>query len=120
MAIAVPLVDWTAIAAMISAMADVITIGRETYEFYLRLRRDDPSTSQTAEKLAKAFSTYSPDEIAAIEKRITRCRDRFIQEGAGEARKQCFCSVLRDVREGNGGVFPNPEWERTFKQLNCP
>lgn len=114
------IVDWNAIAAMISAMADVITIGRESYDFYLRLRHADPSTAETAEILAKAFSSYSPDEIAAIENRITRCRDRFIQEGAGEARRKCFCSVLRDVRDGNGGTFPNPEWERTFTHLNCP
>lgn len=120
MSIAAPLISWTAIAAMISAMADVITIGRETYETYLRLRRDDPSTAKTAEILAKAFSSYSAEEIAAIEERIKRCRGRFIEEGSGEARRTCFCSVLRDVRDGNGGTFPDPYWEATYANLGCP
>ncbi|SEP79046.1 hypothetical protein [Nitrosomonas ureae] len=107
------------LAAIISAMVDVIRLGKETYEEYLERREGDPAIERKARALETAFSTYSPEEIAAISARIHNCRRRFIEEGAGDARHGCLCSVLRDVRDGNGGSIPDPEWEEAYRQLKC-
>ena len=106
-------------AAVISAMVDVIQLGKETFLEYFSRREHDPTLPAKEQALVKAFSTYSPGEIQAILDRIESCRQRFIDEGAGPARRNCLCSVLRDVRDGNGGTIPDPEWERNFSQLNC-
>lgn len=106
-------------AAVISAMVDVIQLGKETFQEYLNRRQKDPSLTTKAKALAEAFSTFSQPEIEAIMKRIENCRQRFIDEGSGAARRTCLCSVLRDVREGNGGTIPDPEWERNYEQLKC-
>lgn len=108
------------IAATISAMVDVITLGRESFSEYFRRREIDPSTIKIAESVQITFSTYSDAEISAIEKRIIRCRDRFIEEGSGEQRSGCLCSVLRDAKDGNGGDLSFfPEWDLYFTQLKC-
>ena len=106
-------------AAVISAMVDVIQLGKETFQEYLRRRERDPTLPAKEQALVRAFSTYSPSEVEAILRRIESCRQRFIEEGSGAARRTCLCSVLRDVRDGNGGRIPEPEWERNFDQLKC-
>ena len=108
-----------ALAASISAMVDVIRIGKETYEEYYLKRQDDPALQQKIAALQTGFSTYSPEEIEAIEGRLENCRKRFITEGDGGARKTCLCSVLTDVRDGNGGHIPDDEWEEAYQTLNC-
>lgn len=111
--------DWANLAAIISAMIDVIQFGRDAFEEFLESRQEDPDLGRKADGLATALSTYSEEETEAIIARIERCRRRFVEEGAGEARRICICSVLRDVRDGNGGILPEPEWERAYKQLRC-
>ena len=108
-----------ALAATISAMVDVLRLGKETYEEYFRQRERDPSLAEKVKVLSLTFSTYSSEELDAIKERIENCRRRFIEEGAGDARRRCLCSVLRDVRDGNGGTIPEPEWESAFEQLKC-
>ena len=111
--------DWANLAAIISAMVDVIQLGRDAFgEFFIQ-RQEDPQLQRKADALAAALSTYSDEETAAIIERIERCRRRFVEEGAGEARRRCICSVLRDVRDGNGGAIPDPEWDRAYRQLRC-
>lgn len=123
MSMPMPLHDWSEIAAIVSAMVDVILlgkeVGKEAFNDYLGHRRADPSLPRKAAALASAFSTYSPAEVDAINGRIMNCRKHFIDELSGPARRRCLCSVFRDVKEGNGGTIPDPEWERAYEQLNC-
>lgn len=112
-------VEWAALAATISAMADVIQFGERTFDRYFRARRDSPENARKVEALQQAFGTYSDAEIEAIRRRVEACRERFIGEGSGEARKKCLCSVLRDVRDGNGGTIPDEEWSRYYDVLGC-
>lgn len=107
------------IAATISAMVDVIRFGKESFQEYYARRERDPGLNRKVKVLEVAFSTYSAEEIEAIDERIQNCRRRFIEEGSGEARRICLCSVLRDVRDGNGGHIPDPEWEQAYDRLGC-
>lgn len=84
--------------------------------FYNR-RRTSPEINSQAEVLERTFQTYSEDEIETIIRRIENCRDRFIQEGSGRQRAICLCSVLLDVKEGNGGEIPIKEWKDLYEQL---
>ena len=111
--------EFAALAAIISAMADVYTVGRETFSQYLARRQRSPDYRAKGQLLQGVFSTYSDAELEAIKKRIESCRDRFIREGSGGQRKICLCSVLTDVKDGNGGVIPDPDWSDTYKRLGC-
>ncbi|PTR10074.1 hypothetical protein C8R32_102163 [Nitrosospira sp. Nsp5] len=106
-------------AAVISAMVDVIQLGKVSFQEYFRRRERDPTIAAKELALTKAFSTYAQSEVQAILDRIERCRRQFIEEGSGVARRNCLCSVLRDVRDGNGGTIPDPEWEKNYNQLGC-
>jgi hypothetical protein len=112
-------IDWGTTAALISAMIDVIQLGRDSFQAYFERRTKAPDVETKGAELERALSTYSVGEIDAIINRIEKCRDRFIEEGVGENRKRCLCSVFRDVRDGNGGVLPDPEWQRAYEQLGC-
>jgi len=111
--------EWAALAANISAMIDVYRIGKETFETYFDRRLNSKSNADKAKALEQSFGTYSDSEIDAIEARIQSCRDRFITEGSGEARKNCLCSVLQDVMMGNGGTIPDSEWSNVYDALGC-
>lgn len=111
-----PLSDLASLAAIVSAMCDVLSTGRETFEFFYQERLAEPVNLQRANLLA---STFSEDELDAIRDRIGGCRRRFIHEGDGAQRKKCLCSVLTDVKDGNGGHIPDDEWERMYEQLGC-
>jgi hypothetical protein len=114
-----PLGDWASIAAIVSAMCDVIATGRDTFETFLEQRRNSPDAMQRAAVLQSALSTYSDEEVEAIRDRLQSCRDRFIREGSGGQRKQCLCSVLQDVKDGNGGSIPFDDWNDTYDTLGC-
>jgi hypothetical protein len=107
------------LAAIISAMADVYTVGRDTFSDYFAARQRAPDYRDKGQRLQQALSTYSDAEMEAIKARIEACRDRFILEGSGPQRKTCLCSVLSDVRADNGGIIPEPEWQRVYDQLGC-
>lgn len=111
--------EWVAIAAIVSAMCDVINTGRDIFlEFYER-RITAPDAMERAATLQQALSTYTDDEIKAINKRLQACRDRFVREGSGPHRRDCLCSVLQDVKDGNGGTIPLPDWEQSYRTLGC-
>jgi len=51
---------------------------------------------------------------------MERCRSRFMQEGSGQQRITCICSVLTDAKEGSGGDLPDVgNWPDIFQQLKC-
>ena len=107
------------IAAIVSAMADVYSLGKATFSQFLIQREKAKDYVARGEALQKALSSYDNDEIEAINRRIRSCKDRFIREGSGQSRKTCLCSVLTDVKDGNGGEFPFPEWRIWYKQIGC-
>lgn len=107
------------LAAIVSAMADVYTVGRETFASYLRARQSDANYEAAGERLLVALGSYNDREVNRIKARIEGCRDRFIAEGGGSDRKDCLCSVLREVRDGNGGTLPDKGWQKTFEVLGC-
>ena len=115
----IPLSAFADIAAILSAMCDMVSLGKESFQAYLDRRRQDSSNQKNADLLQRALSTYSDAEVEAIRRRIESCRDRFIREGSGENRKACLCSVLSDVKEGNGGQIPVKEWEDVYDRLGC-
>jgi hypothetical protein len=104
------LTQFAELAAIISAMADVYSVGRDTFADFLKIRREAPDFQAKGEQLKGALSTYSDAELDAISDRIEGCRDRFIAEGSGKQRKTCLCSVLSDVKEGSGSVHPILHW----------
>jgi hypothetical protein len=106
------------LSAIVSAMADTYLVGRDTYAAFFARRRAAPDYVDRGRVLQGVYSTYSDGEVEAIRQRIERYRDRFIEEGSGEARRKCLCSVLRDVKAGNGGSIPIPEWDKIFDQLH--
>jgi hypothetical protein len=109
--------DWADVAAIVSAISDVIKTGRETFTLFYNQRRASPQINIQAKVLQTTFQTYSDEEIEAIRKRIENCRDKFIQEGSGKQRAICLCSVLSDVKDGNGGEIPIEDWEDLYAQL---
>ena len=109
---------WAGIAALISGMVDVINLSVPLGQAVAK-RSADPGTAIAARALQAALSTYSDEEVKAIERRLKSCRDRFVTEGSGGQRADCLCSVLRDVSDGNGGEIPVDDWEQAYKQLKC-
>ncbi len=111
--------DWTALAAMISAMMDVIRTGSETYQAFFEARRSDDDAMKKGEALRLALNTYSDAEMISIQSRIETCRNTYIVEPVGEERQACLCQVLNDVKAGNGGTLPDYEWAAMHKKLGC-
>lgn len=109
---------WLHVVASMGAVYEIIRYGTE-YGTALARRLRAPETAAQAERLAATFSTYSDDEVRELQRRIDQCRRRFIEEGAGKDRVRCICNVLRDVKDGNGGDIPLPEWDDMYRQLKC-
>lgn len=114
-----PLGDWASIAAIVSAMCDVISTGRDTFQAFFDRRISAPDINSRAAALQAAMSTYSDEEVEAIRNRILGCRQRFVAEGSGQQRKTCLCSVLQDVKDGNGGTIPFGDWANVYDTLGC-
>jgi len=109
---------WLHVVASIGAIIEVVKYGAEYTAAFAR-KMDEPATNAAAQKVSLVLSTYSDDEVEQLLRRIKRCRDHFIDEGSGIERVKCMCSVLRDIKDGNGGDFPLDEWEELFRQLKC-
>jgi hypothetical protein len=114
-----PLSDLASIAAIVSAMCDVISTGRDTFQTFYNKRISAPDARSRGRVLRRAFSTYTDEEVGAIRDRLLGCRRRFIAEGSGPQRRTCLCSVLQDVREGNGGTIPFDDWSNVYDTLGC-
>jgi len=114
-----PLSDLASIAAIVSAMCDVIATGRDAFQSFYAERRTAPDAMARATVLLQAFSTYSDEEVEAIRNRLFGCRERFIAEGSGAQRSRCLCSILQDVKDGNGGTIPFGDWSNIYDKLGC-
>lgn len=112
--------DYANVVATISAMCAVFQTGKDIYESYFSEYLRSPNIEREAEMLRLALMTYSEEEVEEIEDRIEGCRNRFIREGSGERRARCLCSVLTDVKDGNGGDIPDIDsWGEIYEQLKC-
>ena len=110
---------WLEVLSWTKALFDAITLGADIRKAYNR-HRNERDTMAEADRVSRTFSTYSEEEVQAILDRLQACRDRFIQEGSGPARKRCLCNVFNDVMAGNGGRLPLiDDWERFYHELNC-
>ena len=110
---------WLEALSWTKAVFDLLTAGANVYDAYEKHRREKDTITESL-RVSKAFSTYSDAEIEAVSKRLKECRDRFIAEGSGSQRARCFCSVLNDLKEGNGGVLPViDDWKRMYDQMHC-
>jgi hypothetical protein len=110
---------WLEVLSWIKALFEATTLGVDLQRAYQQ-HHEERATIDEAQRVSVAFSTFSEDEVEAILKRLKACRDRFITEGSGQARRQCLCSVFKDVIDGNGGTLPHiDDWENIFRQLSC-
>lgn len=110
---------WLEVLAWTKALFDMITASENVYDAYER-HKNERDTQQEARRVSTAFSTYSEQEINAMLDRLKGCRDRFIDQGGGRERAKCFCSVFKEIIEGNGGKLPLiDDWERMYATLGC-
>jgi hypothetical protein len=108
---------WLEALATTKAVFDFAKSGTD-FLTALKKYRQDRNTITESRRVSVAFSTYSDEEIASITKRLDECRKRFATEGSGELRSNCFCSVFKDVADGNGGTIPLIDaWQNMFRQL---
>src|ERR1700722_19193985 len=93
---------WLEVLSWVKAIFDAAKSGEDAYESYEKHKREK-DTIQESQRVSVQFSTYSDAEVQAILARLKGCQDRFVRQGGGGDRSQCLCSVLNEVREGNGG-----------------
>lgn len=110
---------WLEALSWAKAVFELFTTGANVYDAYEKHRRERDTIAESR-RVSRTFSTYSDEEIEAVSKRLKECRDRFITEGSGPQRARCFCSVLNDLKSGNGGVLPIiDDWARMYAQMQC-
>jgi len=111
---------WLEVLSYVKSLFEAITLGVDVEKAYVQ-HRAEQATITEARRVSRVYSTYSDAEIEAILKRLKRCAERFVAEGSGQGRKDCLCSVFKDVIDGNGGSLPHiDDWDNIFRQLNCP
>ena len=111
---------WLEVLSWTKALFEATTLGVDLYKAYDQHKRER-STITEARRVSENVSTFSPEEVEAMLKRLQSCRDRFVTEGSGQARRQCLCSVFKDAIEGNGGELPRiDDWQNIFSRLQCP
>ncbi|MER8734234.1 hypothetical protein NKH28_31300 [Mesorhizobium sp. M1227] len=106
------------LSAVVSALADVYSIGRDTFDNYLAKRRAEITPDIVNDSTFEFFSSYDDREVKAIERRLLDCRSRFIRDGSGRDRKSCLCSILKEVQSGNNGLPPGV-WSDLAHTLGC-
>ena len=111
--------QWLKILALLKALFESTKAAinlEQTVEKY----RHDRETIQESQRVSSVFSTYSAAEVERIFSLLEGCAKRFIDQGSGAARAKCVCSVLNEVKEGNGGQLPLiDDWENIYRQLGC-
>lgn len=110
---------WLEVLAWTKALFETTKASIDVFATYRKCHADK-DTIQEARRVSTAYSTYSQEEVKALLRRLEGCRDRFIEQGSGQDRAQCLCSVLNEARIGNGGKFPEiDDWSRIYSELNC-
>jgi hypothetical protein len=110
---------WLEVLAWTKALFDFVTSSANLYDAYER-HKGESDTQKEALRVSEVFSSFSDEEVNAMEERLKGCRDRFIEQGGGADRARCICSVLNEVSKGNGGVLPDiDDWKHFFATLKC-
>lgn len=110
---------WIEVLSLGKALFDAVTSAIDFATAY-KTHRHDPATEVEAARVSATFSTYSDAEVQALVTRLKGCQARFISQGAGADRRACFCSILEEAKEGNGGSLPQiDDWPRIFRTLGC-
>jgi hypothetical protein len=93
------------------------TLGADILKAY-EAHKNEQDTQQKARRVSRAVSTFSEEEVKAMLERLQGCRDRFIKQAGGKERVMCICSVLNEVKLGNGGVLPSiDDWDNIYATL---
>jgi len=110
---------WLEALAGIKALYDLAK-GAADYTLSFQRHRQESDTIKEAERISSAFSTYSDREVEELIRKIEGCRDRFISQGSGRDRARCLCSILNEIKDGNGGRLPLiDDWQRMYAELHC-
>lgn len=110
---------WLEALAGVKALYDLAK-GAADYTQRFQYHREEPDTRREARRVSAAYSTYSDREIEELIRKIEGCRDRFISQGSGQDRARCLCSILNEIKDGNGGSLPHiDDWQRMYDELNC-
>ena len=110
---------WLEVLAWTKALFEATKASIDLVATY-RKYKVDPETIREAARVSAVFSTYSEEEVKALESRLQGCRDRFVAQGGGAERAGCICSVLSEAAAGNGGTLPEiDDWHSIFAQLRC-
>jgi hypothetical protein len=111
--------DWQTISATISAMAEVIRTKENNFDIFFEQYLHSAEIGRLAASLSQSFSTYSDGELQEIAARLEKCRKAFQEQFSGEDRTKCLCSILRNVKDGNGGLIPVSDWWSMYELLKC-
>jgi len=106
---------------VLSSIKGLFDVGKGAVDLQASIAkyRADPETIREATRVSH-FSTYSDEELEALNRRINGCVKKFIEEGDGAGRVRCLCSVLNEAMIGNGGTLPEvDDWRNIYKQLRC-
>lgn len=110
---------WIELLSWLKTAFDVWRTGADVYDSYRR-HKSEQDTINEAARVSAVFSTYTDEEIEAWADRIRGCIERAKEQGGGADRVRCICSVLNQIRIGNGGDLPEiDDWHRIYTQLKC-
>ena len=110
---------WLQVLSWTKALFDAVKSGEDVFASYQK-HRQEKDTIEESRRVSKTFSTYTENEVKSILARLEGCRDRYIKHGGGKDRSNCLCSILNEVKEGNGGQLPRiDDWDNIYRQLNC-
>lgn len=110
---------WLEAIAGMKALFDLAEGVPDYYQSYRRYR-EERATIEAARRANETYSTYSDKELEELIKKINGCRDRFTQQGSGRDRARCLCSILNEIKDGNGGSLPDVDaWRKMYDQLQC-
>lgn len=110
---------WLEALAGLKALYDLVS-GVPDYYASFRRHREEKDTIEAAHLASERYSTFSDEELRALIGKIEGCRDRFMLQGSGKDRSRCLCSILNEIKDGNGGELPNVDaWRAMYAQLRC-
>jgi hypothetical protein len=110
---------WLEALAGFKALYDLVS-GVPDYYASFKRHREESDTIEAARLASERYSTFSDKELRILIRKIEGCRDRFILQGSGKDRAQCLCSILNEIKDGNGGELPNVDaWHVMYAQLHC-
>jgi hypothetical protein len=110
---------WLEAMAGLKALYDLVS-GVPDYYASFRRHREEKDTIEAAHLASERYSTFSDEELRMLIGKIEGCRDRFILQGSGKDRARCLCSILVEIKDGNGGELPDVDaWRAMYAQLRC-